>query len=205
MSHSNTPPVRNRAPLTARSSSLICVSAAEHQTAEQYSKTGRTKLRKHLPKSDLSWNTLQNFLKILSLWEAAMETERRCFSKVILESNVTHNITRSSDSFSAVPPIVNRGDWGCIVRDLETIIVLVLLAFNSNWLLIIKLSRFGDKNQDKSRDFNATILTFSGKHYHQFSNVWMLGNMFPQSHCFVTMPVTSRIKDKCSNLSLSNN
>ena len=33
----------------------------------------------------------------------------------------------------------------------------------------------------------------------------MFGDMFPQSHCFVTMPVTSRIKDKCSNLSLSCN
>ena len=33
-------------------------------------------------------------------------------------------------SFSTVPPIVNGGDWGCIVRNLETIIVLVLLAFN---------------------------------------------------------------------------
>ena len=39
-------------------------------------------------------------------------------------------MSRSSDSFSAVPPIVTAGDWGCIVRDLETIIVLVLLAFN---------------------------------------------------------------------------
>ena len=116
--------------LTARSSSLRCVSAAEHQTAEQYSQTGRTKPRQHLPRSDLSWNTRQEFLKIPSLWEAAMETAQRCFSKVILESNVTHNITRSSDSFSTVPPIVNRRDWGCIVRDLETIIVLVLLAFN---------------------------------------------------------------------------
>ena len=28
------------------------------------------------------------------------------------------------------PPIVNGGDWGCIVRDLETIIVLVLIVFN---------------------------------------------------------------------------
>ena len=42
----------------------------------------------------------------------------------------TPNITRSSDSFSTVQPIVNGGDWGCIVRDLETIIVLVLLAVN---------------------------------------------------------------------------
>ena len=27
------------------------------------------------------------------------------------------NIIRLSDSFSTVPPIVNGGDWGCIVRD----------------------------------------------------------------------------------------
>ena len=39
-------------------------------------------------------------------------------------------MTRSSDSFSTLPPIVNAGDWGYIVRDLETIIGLVLLAFN---------------------------------------------------------------------------
>ena len=130
MTHSNTPPVRNRSPLIAQSSSLRCVSAAEHQTAEQYSKTGRTKPRKHLQRSYLSWNTRQDFLKIPSLWEATLETEWRCFSKVIFGLNITPNITRSSDSFSTVPPIVNEGDWGCIVRDLETIIVLVLLAFN---------------------------------------------------------------------------
>ena len=47
-----------------------------------------------------------------------------------MESNVTPNITRSSDSFSTVPPIVNGGYWGSIVSDLETTIVLVLLAFN---------------------------------------------------------------------------
>ena len=40
------------------------------------------------------------------------------------------NITRSLHSFSTVQPIVNAGDWGCNVRDLETIIVLVLLTFN---------------------------------------------------------------------------
>ena len=45
-----------------------------------------------------------------------------------MESNITPNITRPSDSFSTVPTIVDGGDWGCIVRDLETIIVLVLLA-----------------------------------------------------------------------------
>ena len=50
--------------------------------------------------------------------------------KVILESNVNPNISRSIDFYSAVPPIVNEGDWGCIVRDLETIILVVLLQFN---------------------------------------------------------------------------
>ena len=64
-----------------------------HHTAEQYSKTGKTKPQKHLPMSNLSWNTRQDFLKIPSLWEAALETERRCFSKVNLESNVTPKIT----------------------------------------------------------------------------------------------------------------
>ena len=33
----------------------------------------------------------------------------------------------------------------------------------------------------------------------------LFGDMFPQSHGFVTMQVTSPIKDTCSNLSLSNN
>ena len=36
-------PVRNWAPLTARSSSLRCVSAAKHYTAEQYFKKGQEK------------------------------------------------------------------------------------------------------------------------------------------------------------------
>ena len=90
-------PVRKLAPLTTRSSSLRCVSATEHYNAEQYSKMDRTKPRKHLPRSDLSWNTRLDFLKTKSLWEAALETERWCFSKLILESNVTPNITRSSD------------------------------------------------------------------------------------------------------------
>ena len=71
--------------------------------------------------SNLSWNTRQDFLKIPSLWVAYLETERICFSKVNLESNVTPNISRSSDSFSTVPSMVNGIDWECIVRDLETI------------------------------------------------------------------------------------
>ena len=65
-SHSNTPPIKKWAPLTTQSSSLRFVSAAEHYITEQSSKTGRTKPLKHLPRSSLSWNTYQAFLKIPS-------------------------------------------------------------------------------------------------------------------------------------------
>ena len=93
MSHSNTPTVR------------------KHTT--DYSKICKTKSRKHLQRTNLSWNTCQDF-KITSLREAALETEWSCFSKVFLESNVTPNTSKSSDSFSTVPPIV-KGTWA---RDL---------------------------------------------------------------------------------------
>ena len=64
MLHSNTPPVKIRTSLTTRSSSLRCAFAAEHHTAKQYSKTCRTKPRKHLSRSNISWNTRSQFLKI---------------------------------------------------------------------------------------------------------------------------------------------
>ena len=51
---SKTPPARKPALLTTLSSSLRCESAAEQHTAEQYSKTGRTKLQKDLRRSDRS-------------------------------------------------------------------------------------------------------------------------------------------------------
>ena len=44
-----------------------------------------------------------------SLMCEALETERRCFSNVILASKVTPNITRSADSFSTVPSIESIG------------------------------------------------------------------------------------------------
>ena len=47
-------------------------------------------------------------------------------------------------------------------------------------------------------------LKFSEKFDHQFSNVFIFDNMFPESHGFVALPVTSCIKDTCSKLSLSN-
>ena len=115
-----------------------------HCTVLQKGQTDKTKHRKHVSRSDQSLNTRLDLLEIPGLWEAALETERRCFWKVILESNFTHNISRASDSFSTVAPKVNRGDWWCIVRDcgcivrdwrcivrdLETVIVLFLLILN---------------------------------------------------------------------------
>ena len=74
-------PVRKRAPQITRSNSLRCVPAAEHHTAKKYSETSRAKHQKYLTRSYLLWNTSQNFLKIPSLWEAALETEWICFSK----------------------------------------------------------------------------------------------------------------------------
>ena len=49
--------------------------------------------------------------------------QRRCFSKVILESHINTNISRLPDSFSTVPQMANWGYLGCIVRDLETTII----------------------------------------------------------------------------------
>ena len=103
-------PVKKRAPLITRSSRLRFVSAAEHHSTERYSNTGRTKPQsKASPRSNLSRNTLQDFLEMPSLWKATLETELRCLTKIIFELNVTPNISRSSDTCST--PIINWGDW----------------------------------------------------------------------------------------------
>ena len=38
--------------------------------------------------------------------------------------------------------------------------------------------------------FNATILKLSEKFYHPFSHVFIFGNMLPESHGLVAVPVT---------------
>ena len=76
----------------------------------------------------MCWNTSPDFLKIQSHYEAALETEQRHFSKHILESIVTPKSQYNKIiKLLQYSPIVNVGDWGCIVCDLETIIVLVLV------------------------------------------------------------------------------
>ena len=53
-------------------------------------------------------------------------------AKMLLKSHhgikCQYQYTKVISSFCTVPIIVNGGDWGCIVRELETIIVLVFLA-----------------------------------------------------------------------------
>ena len=73
---SKTPLAGKPALLTTLSRSLSCDSTAEHCTAEQYYKPGRTKLQKDLRRSDRSWNTCQDFLIIKSLWAAASTVNR---------------------------------------------------------------------------------------------------------------------------------
>ena len=133
MSHSNTPPVKNQAPLTARSSSVYCVYWWPITRLQNSTPKLAGQKTESISQEAIYHGTLvacQDFLKIPSIWETALEIEQRCFSKVILESSVTPNTTRSSDLFSTVPTIVNGGNSGCIVRDLESIIVLVLLTFS---------------------------------------------------------------------------
>ena len=71
---------------------------------------------------------LPGILQDVKLLRSSAGNQVKIFSKVIVESNVTANITRPSDSFTTVPPIVNVGEWGCTGHNLETIIVLVLLT-----------------------------------------------------------------------------
>ena len=59
-------------------------------------------------------------------WKPSKDVSR----KSSWNHNVTPKKSKSSDSFSTVPPIVNGGHWGCIVHDLENSIFLVLLTFN---------------------------------------------------------------------------
>ena len=50
---------------------------------------------------------------------------------------------------------------------------------------------FGEANWVSSSNFIATTLRSAEKFYNKFSHVLIFGNMFPESHGFVAMPVTS--------------
>ena len=98
--------------------------------------------------------------------------KRGCYSDAISEPNVTLNIWRSSDSSSTVLPRAIVGDWGSIVRDLETIIVLVLLTFHfilqrSHHSLTLPKSRYSN---------SATTNRMPGD---ETSNIYELWNIDP--------------------------
>ena len=95
--------LRKLSPLTARSSSLRCVSAAEHHTGEQNSKTGRTK----------PGQRYQTFQKLL--WKPNEDASQKSTWNQMSQSISQLKLY----SFIRVPPIVNACDWGYIVRDLE--------------------------------------------------------------------------------------
>ena len=52
--------------------------------------------------------------------------------------------------------------------------------------------------------FSGHDSPISEKFNHPFSHVFIFGNMFPESHGFVAMPVASCIKDTCHNLFVPN-
>ena len=52
------------------------------------------------------------------------------------------------------------------------------------------MDRFVDKNIVNSGNFNATILNCFAKFVDPFSHVFIFGNMYPESHGFVSVPVT---------------
>ena len=76
-----------------------------------------------------------------------------------MESNLTPKISRSSDSFSIVPPIVNGGDWGCIVNDLETIIVLVweLVHGNSHFRMGTARVKLNKETEEEFKQKRVTM------------------------------------------------
>ena len=73
----------------------------------------------------------------------------------------------------------------------------------ANRIKLKKIYIFGDKNKVSSSDCNAIKLKIWDKFDHPFSHVFIFSNMFPESHSFVAIPVTSCIKDSYSILYLS--
>ena len=88
--HSKTPPAnKSNTPYNSAQKFKVWIGSWAH-LAEQYSKSGRMKLQKILEgPANHEILAMQDFLMLPSLWAAALETERRCLSKVILASNVT--------------------------------------------------------------------------------------------------------------------
>ena len=111
---------------------LRCVSAGKHHTAEHYIlQNGQDKTPKASSKKQSIMKYLPGLPQDTKYLRSCSGNRAKMLSNVLLESNVTPNIWKSSNSFSTVPSIVNMvtGNALSIVGDLGTIRVLVLLAF----------------------------------------------------------------------------
>ena len=118
-------PVKKQAPLTTQSNSLRCVLAAEHHTAESTQKLVRQNPKSisqgsiyhgMLTKASSGYQVFEKLLWKLSK-DASQKLSKNQMSLPIYQGHQTHS---SENSFF--------GDWGCIIHDLETIIILVLLT-----------------------------------------------------------------------------
>ena len=119
-------PVRKLALLTTRSSSLRCVSAAEHPSAEQSPKQAR-QTPESISQEAIYHGILARTSSRYHVFEKLLWKQSEDASQGHLGIKCDSQYNKIIDSFSTVQTIVN---WGCIVRDLETIIVLVLLVLN---------------------------------------------------------------------------
>ena len=129
-------------------SSLRCMSAVEHHTAELLQNW-----QDKTPKASPEEQPVMKYSPWLSLDTRLLRSCSGNWAKMVLKSHLgikCHSqYIKVNYSFSTDPPIVNEGDWECILRDLETIVVLVLLAFNLisqrlHHSLTLLRSRFND-------------------------------------------------------------
>ena len=141
----STQPAKKLPPLTTGFNCLRCGSAYEHNTAEQYSKTGKTKRRKHLTIEAIGYEILFWIFKC-SRYQAFAKLFMKQNGDDSQRSSLTSNLTQNIKvcRLRTASPRVNWGERRCILRDLETIIVLAFISFNLNsrrshhWLTLLK-------------------------------------------------------------------
>ena len=83
------------------------------------------KTTKASPKNGSIIEHLPRLLQDTKSLRSCYRNQEKMFLKYHFGIKYTTNMTRSSDSFSTVLSIVDGGDWGCIVCDLETISIVL--------------------------------------------------------------------------------
>ena len=119
----NIPPVKSLELPTTLSRSLRCEAVAEHQTAEQHSKKGRTKLQNIPNRSDRSWGYF-HYTKPLSC-SSRDTVEMTCKSHLSIKCHIQYaQVIRLLQN----SPIQSKWLWlGWIVFVLQTITVVLNL------------------------------------------------------------------------------